>query len=111
MGRTALVQSCVPWSRQQLNSPAHSLLSCVPNRMQIILESAARPLCAMLQSSDKPGVEAAAWLMGYLATDPANGRPLIAMGAAPALVCICGLADSEVNSADVGGRILMGSSP
>jgi len=58
--------------------------------MQIILESAARPLCAMLQSSDKPGVEAAAWLMGYLATDPANGRPLIAMGAAPALVRISG---------------------
>ncbi len=57
--------------------------------MQIILESAARPLCAMLQSSDKPGVEAAAWLMGYLATDPANGRPLVAMGAAPALVRVC----------------------
>ena len=42
----------------------------------------------MLQSNGKEGVEAAAWLMGYLATDPANGRPLVAMGAAPALVCL-----------------------
>ena len=42
----------------------------------------------MLQDTDQAGVEAAAWLLGYLATDPANGRPLISLGAAPALVCI-----------------------
>ena len=40
----------------------------------------------MLLGSDPAGVEAAAWLMGYLAMDPANGRPLVALGAAPALV-------------------------
>ena len=45
----------------------------------------------MLQDTDQAGVEAAAWLLGYLATDPANGRPLISLGAAPALVCIPGI--------------------
>ena len=64
----------------------HQKLLFGRRRTQIILESAARPLCTMLQANEKQGVEAAAWLMGYLATDPANGRPLIAMGAAPALV-------------------------
>ena len=72
-----------PWlpCEMMLNEP---LAICC--RTHIILETAARPLCTMLQSNEKQGVEAAAWLMGYLATDPANGRPLVAMGAAPALV-------------------------
>lgn len=59
--------------------------SCV-DRGEIILASVVAPLCNMLQESDPAGVEAAAWLMGYLAMDPANGRPLVALGAAPALV-------------------------
>ena len=58
-------------------------------RAEIRLAVAAVPLCRMLQDSDPAGVEAAAWLLGYLAMDPENGRPLVALGVAPALVRRC----------------------
>ena len=61
-------------------------LSLSAGRAEILLDVATEPLCRMLRDTDQAGVEAAAWLLGYLATDPANGRPLIALGAAPALV-------------------------
>lgn len=50
------------------------------------IDRAADPLCRMLLGSDAAGVEAAAWLMGYLAMDPAARRPLVILGVAPPLV-------------------------
>ena len=47
---------------------------------------AAGPLFDMLRSGDAPAAEAAAWLLGYCATDPPARRILSELGAATALM-------------------------
>lgn len=55
-------------------------------RALVNMSEVTAPLFDMLRAGDAAGAEAAAWLLGYCATDPMSRRHLTDCGAASALM-------------------------